>query len=246
MSTAMLLIGFLGAIVCIVMLIVRAIKRNSLKPFAIGFAVCLVLFMAGGATMPGSDDSKNSTASAAEETKKPEEADDSEKTPAPKPKRVPGTAPASTPTPEAEIGSGPKKNPMSPSAFESITGLETGGESQSLDIDSVITLLRLTLAENFGDNNYDVTYDDTMITVNVWKDGIAAGAVYASVGEETNKEAWDFMVEGQSGLCLQIFRTINDAGLPQNVTLNVLNDVDKSKTLLTVLNGIVIYDAVNG
>lgn len=130
MSTAMLLIGFLGAIACVVMLIVRAIKRDSLKPFAIGFAVCLALFMIGGATVSGPDDSENDTASKAIETEKQEEVEDSEKTPAPKPKRIAGTVATPTPSPESGTGTGPKKKPMSPSSLDSETSDETKNEPQ--------------------------------------------------------------------------------------------------------------------
>lgn len=116
----------------------------------------------------------------------------------------------------------------------------------TMDLDTVIAILRITLSQNFGEDYYTMEYDDTGVTINVWGDGIALGAVTA-ISDEDAKESWDFMVESQTGFCDIICEQIESAGIENYyVMLNVLNEMDKDRTLLSILNGAVIYDAVNG
>lgn len=104
MSAFIMFLGLFGSIACIALLIVRAIKKEPLKPVAIGFAVCLVLFIVGGSSMSGSsknDSGKEKTASATPE-----------------------------PAPTSETRTGPKKKPMSPSVLDTETSAETQSEPQ--------------------------------------------------------------------------------------------------------------------
>lgn len=144
----------------------------------------------------------------------------------------------------------PSQNPNKPSTESKPTESsqeepqETGG--YALGFEATVALWRIALAENFGENNYELEYDDMGMTVNLWADNIALGAAAALGGSQEAKEAWDFVVESQTSLCNQISESIEDTGKENYyIMLNVLNDMDKSKTLLSVLNGVVIYDAVN-
>ena len=125
---------------------------------------------------------------------------------------------------------------------------EDNGEDTeyTLDLDTVAMLCRLALSQNFGDEHYDLEYDDTGMTINFWMDNIALGAAAAANGDESAKESWDVLVDSQKTLCNSFAEQAKEAaGEGYIVMLNVLNDMDKSKTLLSVVNGTVVYDSVN-
>ena len=121
-----------------------------------------------------------------------------------------------------------------------------GAEDYTLNLDTIAAIWRIFLAESFGEDNYELEYDDTGMTINVWGDGVALDAASAATGDENAKAAWATLVDSQKTLCSTILGQIEDSGIENYyVMLNVLNDMDKSKTLLSTLNGTVIYDAVN-
>lgn len=114
-------------------------------------------------------------------------------------------------------------------------------------LDTTMDALCTALSDSFGEGRYALEYDDNSATINVWGDNAAAGAASASEGGEDAKVTWDLMVESQKLLCSTICEQVKALGKDEYyVTLNVLNDLDTSKILLSVLNGLVIYDAVNG
>ena len=114
------------------------------------------------------------------------------------------------------------------------------------DLDTTMSALSAALSESFGEEHYALEYDDKSATVNVWGDNAAAGAASAAEGDESAIEAWNLVVESQKFLCNTICEQVKALGKDEYyVTLNVLNDLDTSKTLLSILNGLVIYDAVN-
>lgn len=58
----------LGAIICIISLIIRAIKRKPIKHIAIWTLVCIVLFTVGGSSMSSSDSEKSNKTNATRAT----------------------------------------------------------------------------------------------------------------------------------------------------------------------------------
>lgn len=116
----------------------------------------------------------------------------------------------------------------------------------TVNIDTTMGILRTTLSQNFGENNYTLEYDDKAVTINLWGENIAVGATLAAAGDVDAKTAWASVVEGQKSLCNSIMEQIKTTGIDNYyVAINVLNDLDKDKTLLSILNGVVIYDATN-
>lgn len=110
-----------------------------------------------------------------------------------------------------------------------------------------MVLLESNLKQNFGENNCTLEYDETAVTINVWADNIALGVVSAIAGNSESIQSWNLMVDSQKTLCDSIVNELKEIGIENYpVMLNVLNELDKTKVLLTVLNGNVIYDAVNG
>ena len=77
-------------------------------------------------------------------------------------------------------------------------------------------------------------------------DGIAAAAL--ATRETQNQEmldSWNFMRDSMVNLSKQIYDSAVEAGIKDPIIfLNVLNDQNKDNTLLMVMNGIVVSDAV--
>lgn len=117
--------------------------------------------------------------------------------------------------------------------------------SSSADIDTAVVLIESVLKENF--ENYSISHEDRIITINVWEDGIALDAMLASGGNEEFKSSWAGMVENQKIFCNSVCDFIDTVGLDDViVVVNVLNDGNKDNVLLSVMEGVVIYDSVNG
>ena len=132
-------------------------------------------------------------------------------------------------------------------AADQIVMAERNPNKYPTDLDTTMSALSTALLESFGEGHYALEYDDRSATINVWGDNAAAGAASAAEGDESAMEAWSPVVESQKFLCNTICEQVKALGKDEYyVTLNVLNDLDTSKTLLSILNGLVIYDAVNG
>lgn len=117
--------------------------------------------------------------------------------------------------------------------------------SSSEEIDNAVTMIESILRAHY--TNYTISHEDNIITISIWQDGIAMGALLASQGNEQCKSAWDEMVENIKGLCTSVCEFVDTLGLDDvYVVVNILNDGNTENVLLTVMEGAVIYDSVNG
>lgn len=116
--------------------------------------------------------------------------------------------------------------------------------SSSEEIDNAATMIESILKEHY--DNYTISHEDNIITISIWQDGIAMGALLASQGNEQCKSAWDEMVENIKDLCTSVCEFVDTLGLDDvYVVVNILNDGNTENVLLTVMEGSVIYDSVN-
>lgn len=121
-------------------------------------------------------------------------------------------------------------------------------EDYQLSVDDIITMYKLSLAQNFTDEGqgYEVTQSDKSILINLWSNGITEEAVKALV-DDKYKEAWDNMVESFKNTSETYQKTLDDNGHSDiSAIINILNDVSKDKIILSISKGTVLYDAVNG
>lgn len=118
-------------------------------------------------------------------------------------------------------------------------------EGISYTIDDATFLLRLSMKDSF--ENYEVVNDGEAIFINVWDEGLSLNMGLATLNGEEYKEEWDNMVESMKEMCSMAYSVVNeDMGLGNvPVTLNLLNDMNKDLTLLSITNGVVFYDSVN-
>lgn len=143
----------------------------------------------------------------------------------------------------------PTQTPSPTQQTESENSEVTSGTDSTSDSSSDVTLdlmaaaFQVTLQNSF--DNSDLTYDDTSITMNVWQDNVAAGALLAQQGNEELRDQWDDMRKNMRQMCQSSRDALDQAGLDDvSVTLNLVNDMNQDNTLLTIVDGVVVYDAV--
>lgn len=111
--------------------------------------------------------------------------------------------------------------------------------------DTVIALIEPTLKDNWGDH-YTIYNDEGVIGVNVWGEGVVAGAVMAANGDAKCKATWDEMVESLKRMCSSMCGVAEAAGMESVwIELNLVNDMNPDNILLSITNGVVFYDCVN-
>lgn len=117
--------------------------------------------------------------------------------------------------------------------------------SSNEEIDNAVSMLESILKEHY--KNFTISHENSIITISIWEDGVAMGALLASQGDEQCKSSWDGMVESMKVLCNSACELVDALGLDDvSVVLNILNDGNTDNVLLTVMEGAVIYDSVNG
>ncbi len=132
------------------------------------------------------------------------------------------------------------------SSADSNDNSSTSDETQSVDNETMVKVLIAAtdgiLKENFGSDNYTISYDDNMVTINVWQEGVAMGAAGVKTGLVDRSE-WDTMVDNMQYMSNSIY----DAYKPYDVdvAINIVNDQNKENTLVTFLDGIKVYDALD-
>lgn len=117
-------------------------------------------------------------------------------------------------------------------------------ETQSMSKEVFANTTEQILAKAYGENYYTEWNNDTYI-VNVWTEGLADGIFYAKLGNEELLNTWNITVDAVCSLSTAIKEAALTNGLNIDVKVNVLNDTNHDKVLLTVLNGEVSYDVVN-
>lgn len=161
--------------------------------------------------------------------------------------------PAKTAETVAEATAEPKAEPQAEPEVEAeqieeaIEEVAEEAEPDQLSVDDIVTLYEITLSNNFTDDGqgYKIEQDDNIIMIYVWSDGITNEALRARYNDEY-KAAWDNMVDSFKGSS-ESFQNVLDENGHSDVSsaINVLNDKNKDNVLLSVLDGVVLYDAVN-
>lgn len=113
-----------------------------------------------------------------------------------------------------------------------------------VDIYTAASLIESFVKDNF--ENCDVSCEEDTITINIWQDGITAGAILAAAGNQEALGSWNEMVENSRVYSESTSDFVDTMGLEDVfVVVNVLNDQNTEKVLLSILDGTVIYDSVN-
>lgn len=100
------------------------------------------------------------------------------------------------------------------------------------------------LDKNFAGYNHTTKWDGDTLVINIWADGLAMGAVLAINGDAECAESWESMRNANSYLCETIRDAAAENGLNIHVILNILNEENLDNCLLSIADGITIYNAV--
>lgn len=113
--------------------------------------------------------------------------------------------------------------------------------SSVLSLDDMATLIDSTMQEGF--DNYTVTHDDSSIIIDLSVDGAASVAYLAQQGDEEAITAWEDIKDSFVSLCQSPRELLDQADYEDiAVTLNVLNDTNGDKVILSVADGEIVYD----
>lgn len=116
----------------------------------------------------------------------------------------------------------------------------------TVSIEDAVNILDSTMAENFGEN-YELYLDGSMLVINIWEDGAALEASLAQGGDQDMLDDWDTLTEALISLCETGNSVLSLADEPgYTVLVSLLNDINQENTLLSVYDGTVVYDYVNG
>ena len=136
-----------------------------------------------------------------------------------------------------------------PAATEAVPAETAAAEpeeavSDSDVVDLVISLIELSIGDSF--DYYEIDGDETSIELSVSTDGLAEAMYDAlTAGYDENFEQWVEVKNNFSSLCDTIYETAVDLGMDDPlVFVHILNDQNYENTLLTIMNGIVVYDAM--
>lgn len=118
-------------------------------------------------------------------------------------------------------------------------------QSQMKSYAEVVQDIDAALTVGFG-NEYTMSEDSAGITVNAWKDGVAMCAALAKNEDSDALKQWDSLKESTIKMQDSLQSLLTNSGYSDKIiVINILNDVKKDNTLLTVSYGIVAYDAVS-
>lgn len=194
---------------------IEAIQQHLKKPLNI--IIPVVFFVAAVMAAP------NNTAS--------------QKTEEPEPTATPEATATPEPTPEITATPEPTEEPLQ----------ETSDSTDNSDMKFFAAIVEYAASQSYAEDKYKVDYDDSGITLSVWGDNLAMGATLASSGDENAKAEWESsVVEPFVEMNKQIVEQAKQNGLDDAIIMtNIINDLNQDNTLLSVLNGTVIYDCVN-
>lgn len=154
------------------------------------------------------------------------------------PEEVP-TAPEPTEEPTPEPTPEPTEGPAEElEAVATDTYAELNSIDESTRLQAYLVLLEMAIAEQF-DEYYKITTDEeaNLVNITVWRPGVTANSLLS------DQSAWDTLRKAAETSCKQWFDAFSEAGLEgYHISMSVANDLNTDRLLLTVLDGVTIYD----
>lgn len=121
-------------------------------------------------------------------------------------------------------------------------------QNTEVDMSVVASAIKTVLDKNAEGTGieYSLEYDDTGLVIAVKASGVAAEVAQAKAdGYDDTYEPWVTMRESMVKLCNSISDAVDTLGAKDKyVTVTVVNDANEDNTLLTIMNGVVVYDVM--
>lgn len=108
-----------------------------------------------------------------------------------------------------------------------------------------ITTIEQAMHESYDPDNisFTISGDETRITISAWFDSVSYGANLALQEGGMWMDEWDDLVSHMKNYCTGIKEKVSKWGFSDtSIVVNILNDLDHEKILLSILDGEVIYD----
>lgn len=122
------------------------------------------------------------------------------------------------------------------------------GQNTEVDMSVVASTIKTVLDKNAEGTGieYSLEYDDTGLVIAAKASGVAAEVAQAKAdGYDDTYEPWVTMRESMVKLCNSISDAVDTLGAKDKyVTVTVVNDANEDNTLLTIMNGVVVYDVM--
>lgn len=219
MGLIVCLVGAAGALIAILLIVILCLMgKKAYVPLGL-FALCVVAMLVSG-QLPGN----SATLPASRE-----------------PGEIKGTAALPDVQP-------PEPKPVDD--FEPVESFELENETKDIDSDSITSIEEIaSIIEMILKENYSgcvVTCDDTGITANIWSDGVAEAVTATQLaGGDFTDENWMLAKNATVVMAQSLRELMDDAGLSDSALIvNVLNDLNQEKALLSILNTTIIYDVL--
>lgn len=121
-------------------------------------------------------------------------------------------------------------------------------QNTEVDMSVVASAIKTVLDKNAEGTGieYSLEYDDTGLVIAAKASGVAAEVAQAKAdGYDDTYEPWVTMRESMVKLCNSISDAVDTLGAKDKyVTVTVVNDANEDNTLLTIMNGVVVYDVM--
>lgn len=145
-------------------------------------------------------------------------------------------------------GSNEVRKAASPSSSDtpSVVSSEASPSSTAVSLDELTKQINSILQQNYSGS--DIVFDEKTVQVTVWIDGLAA-AVYSAQQEGRGADDKDWMgaKEGTLSVATSIKEVLDSFGYSDmDVALNFANDQNYENTLLSIFNGSIVYDVLQG
>ncbi|MDE6707879.1 MAG: hypothetical protein K2K06_07580 [Oscillospiraceae bacterium] len=104
-------------------------------------------------------------------------------------------------------------------------------------------VLETSVKENLT-KNVKVEYnpDANNYRISIWKKGVSAGTIIRTKKQGIGK--WNHMIKSFEKYCHDLKKSVSTMDSTAHVTLLVLNDMNLSRTLLTITDGITHYNFI--
>lgn len=117
-------------------------------------------------------------------------------------------------------------------------------ESQGADSYSVfLASLDSSLRQSYG-NNYILSDNGKVLSISIWKNGLATEAEMAISNGGEELDSWSSMRSAIQTLADTIYQALGQTSDQRHVELNLLNDTNTDNVLLSFYDAECIYDAV--
>ncbi|MDY6340883.1 MAG: hypothetical protein SPL54_01275 [Lachnospiraceae bacterium] len=122
----------------------------------------------------------------------------------------------------------------------------TAGVSESQEADSYsvfLASLDSSLRQSYG-NNYILSDNGKVLSISIWKNGLATEAEMAISNGGEELDSWSSMRSAIQTLADTIYQALGQTSDQRHVELNLLNDTNTDNVLLSFYDAECIYDAV--